>query len=152
MCVCIGILPFFMSLSQSFTVFCLNFQNKSIPCTQILQVALLRGTQTTIWYRNYWKYIGNCKVYQYVCTICMGVSGGASAEEPACQCRSCKRRRSEPGSGRAPGGGHGRPLQRSCLENPMDRGVCWATVHGVTQSWTWLKQLSTHTAPYVYMR
>ena len=39
-----------------------------------------------------------------------------------------------PGSGRSPGGGHGNPLQYSCLENPMDRGAWWATVHGVTQS------------------
>ena len=35
------------------------------------------------------------------------------------------------GSGRSPGGGHGNPLQYSCLENPMDRGAWWATVHGV---------------------
>ena len=41
-----------------------------------------------------------------------------------------------PGSGRAPGGGHGNPLQFSCLENPMDRGAWWATVHGVMQSHT----------------
>ena len=35
------------------------------------------------------------------------------------------------GSGRSPGGGNGIPLQYSCLENPMDRGAWWATVHGV---------------------
>ena len=34
-----------------------------------------------------------------------------------------------PGLGRPPGGGHGNPLQYSCLENPMDRGAWWATVH-----------------------
>ena len=39
-----------------------------------------------------------------------------------------------PGLGRSPGGGHGNPLQYSCLENPMDRGDWWATVHGVTES------------------
>ena len=38
------------------------------------------------------------------------------------------------GSGRSPGGGHGHPLQYSCLENPMHTGEWWATVHGVTQS------------------
>ena len=38
-----------------------------------------------------------------------------------------------PGSGRSPGGGHGNPLQNSCLGNPMDRGAWWATVHGVTK-------------------
>ena len=38
-----------------------------------------------------------------------------------------------PGSGRSPGGGHGNPLQCSCLENPTDRGAWWAAVHGVTK-------------------
>ena len=41
-----------------------------------------------------------------------------------------------PGSGRSPGEGNGYPLQYSCLGNPMDRGAWWATVHGVTKSWT----------------
>ena len=40
------------------------------------------------------------------------------------------------GSGRSPGGGQGYPLQYSCLENPMDRGICWATVHRVGGSHT----------------
>ena len=39
-----------------------------------------------------------------------------------------------PGSGRSPGRGRGNPLQCSCLEDPMDRGARWATVHGVTKS------------------
>ena len=43
-----------------------------------------------------------------------------------------------PGSGKSPGGGHGNPLQYPCLESPMDRGDCWATVHRVTKSRTWL--------------
>ena len=38
--------------------------------------------------------------------------------------------------GSIPGGGHGNPLQYSCLENPMDRGAWWATVHRVTKSQT----------------
>ena len=44
-----------------------------------------------------------------------------------------------PGLRRSFGGGHGNPLQYSCLENPMDRGARWATVHRVTKSWTRLK-------------
>ena len=39
-----------------------------------------------------------------------------------------------PGLGRSPVGGHGNPLQYSCLENPMDRGAWWATVRGVAES------------------
>ena len=38
------------------------------------------------------------------------------------------------GSGRSPGEGNSNPLQYSCLENPMDRGAWWATVHGVIKS------------------
>ena len=41
-----------------------------------------------------------------------------------------------PGLGRSPGEGNGNPLQYSCLENLMDRGAWWATVHGVAKSWT----------------
>ena len=42
-----------------------------------------------------------------------------------------------PGTGRAPGGGHGKPFQCSCLENPVDRGAWWATAfHGVIKSQT----------------
>ena len=40
---------------------------------------------------------------------------------------------STPRLGRSPGGGHGNPPQYSCLENPMDRGAWWATVHGVAE-------------------
>ena len=48
-----------------------------------------------------------------------------------------------PGLGRSPGGGHGNPLQYSCLENPMDRGAWQAAVRGVTQSQTQLKWLNS---------
>ena len=44
-----------------------------------------------------------------------------------------------PGLGRCPGEGNGNPLQYSCLENPMDGGAWWATVHGVTKSQTQLR-------------
>ena len=54
-----------------------------------------------------------------------------SGKESACQYR---RYRFNPWFGRSPGGGNGNPLQYSCLENPMDRGTCWATVHMVTKS------------------
>ena len=41
-----------------------------------------------------------------------------------------------PGMGRFPGGGHGNPLQYSCLENPMGRGAWQGILHGVALSWT----------------
>ena len=43
-----------------------------------------------------------------------------------------------PGLGRFPGERNGNPLQYSCLENPMDRGTWWATVHEVAKSRTQL--------------
>ena len=49
-----------------------------------------------------------------------------------------------PGMERFPGGGNGNLLQYSCLENPVDRGAWWATVHGVTELDT-TEQLSMHT-------
>ena len=49
-----------------------------------------------------------------------------------------------PGSRRSPGEGHDNPLQYSCLENPMDRGAWWATVHGITKNQTRLNRLGTH--------
>ena len=48
-----------------------------------------------------------------------------------------------PRSGRSPGEGHGNPLQHPCLENPMNRGAWWATIHRVAKSQTQEKQLST---------
>ena len=55
-------------------------------------------------------------------------SGDSEGEESACSAGDVG---SIPGWGRSPGGGHGNPLQYSCLENPMDRGACWVMVHGV---------------------
>ena len=49
-----------------------------------------------------------------------------------------------PGSGRSPGGGNGNPPQCSCLENPMDRGAWWATVHGLQRVGHDLALLSTN--------
>ena len=64
--------------------------------------------------------------------------GGTSSEESTCQCRRCKRHRfsfcSVSELRRSPGVGNGNPLQYSCLENSIDRGARWATVHGVTKS------------------
>ena len=56
----------------------------------------------------------------------MGFPGGASGKEPTWQCRRHKKCRFHPWVRRSPGGGHGNPLQYSCLENPVDRGAWWA--------------------------
>ena len=49
-----------------------------------------------------------------------------------------------PGSGRSPAIGNGNPLQNSCLENFMDRGAWWASIHGVAKS-NRTERLSIHT-------
>ena len=60
----------------------------------------------------------------------MGLPCGSDGEEYACNVRDLG---SIPGSGRSPGEGRGNPLQYSGLENPMDRGAWWATVHGAAK-------------------
>ena len=79
------------------------------------------------------------------CEVRMRASPWLSSKESACNAGATGDTGSIPGSGRSPGGGHGHPLQYSCLENPMDRAAWWATVHGVAKTWTRLKRLSTHT-------
>ena len=59
-------------------------------------------------------------------------------KNPAASARDTGDTDSIPGWGRSLGEGNGNPLQYSCLENSMDRGAWWATVHGVTKSQTQL--------------
>ena len=65
--------------------------------------------------------------------VSMGLPGGSVGKESTCNVGDLGL---IPGLGRSPRGGHGNPLQYSGLENPMFRGAWWATVHGVTKSWT----------------
>ena len=67
--------------------------------------------------------------------IHMGFLGSLNGEESACNVKDLG---SIPGLGKIPREGHCNPLQYSCLENSMDRGAWWATVHGVAKSQTWL--------------
>ena len=63
----------------------------------------------------------------------MRFPGGSYSKEFTCNAGDLD---SIPGSGRSVGGGNGYRFQYSCLENSMDRGAWWATVHGVPKSWT----------------
>ena len=76
----------------------------------------------------------------------MGFPGGSEVKASVCNAGDLG---SIPGSGRSPGGGNGNPLQYSCLENPMDGGAWWATVHGVGKRRTRLSQLSD--LPLIYL-
>ena len=62
-----------------------------------------------------------------------GFPGGSDGKESSCNEGDAG---SIPGSGRSPGEGHSNPLQYSCLENSLERRAWWATVHGLTKSWT----------------
>jgi len=59
--------------------------------------------------------------------------GGSEVKVSACNAGDLG---SIPGLGRSPGDGNGNPLQYSCLENSIDGGAWWATVHLVAKSWT----------------
>ena len=65
----------------------------------------------------------------------MGFSGGSVVKNPPANVGHVGL---NPGSGRSPGVGNENLLQYSCLENSMDTGAQWATVHGITKSWTQL--------------
>ena len=71
-----------------------------------------------------------------------GLPGGAVVKNLPTRAGEARELGSIPGLGRSLGVGNGNPLQYSCLENPTDRGVWWATVHGVARSQT---QISIHT-------
>ena len=75
----------------------------------------------------------------YICTDSLGFPGGTSDKNPPAHVRTARGVGSISELGRCPGGGHGNPLQYSCLENLMDRGVWQATIHRVAQSRTQLK-------------
>ena len=74
----------------------------------------------------------------------MGVPGGTSSKEPACQYRRRRDSGLIPRLGRFPGEGHGNPLQYLCLENPMTEETRWAKVHRVAKSWIQPKQFCKH--------
>ena len=91
-----------------------------------------------IWILRYVSKLKGAKV-AYI----WGFPGGASGKNLPANAGDRRDVGSIPGSVRYPGGGHGNPLQYSCLEKPMNRGALHAIVHGVMQSQTRLKQLTT---------
>ena len=68
----------------------------------------------------------------------MGFPGGAGVKNLPANAGDTRDAGSIPGLGKFPGGGHGNPLQYSCLENSMDRGAWQATIHGTAKSCTQL--------------
>ena len=82
----------------------------------------------------------------------MGLLGGSVIKNPPASERDAREAGLVLGWGRSPGVGNGNLLQYSCLENPMGRGTCWTTVHGVTKSLTWLSDKAhMHTQGQIYI-
>ena len=75
----------------------------------------------------------------------MDFPGGSDGKESACNAGDLG---SIPELGRSPGEGNGYPLHYSYLENPMDRGAWWATVHVVSKNWTQLSDFHSNLEPY----
>ena len=94
------------------------------------------------YYSQLWNYQASFVAFIHFITV--GLPPWLSDKESTCSSGDLGDAGLIPGLRRSSVGGNGHPLQYSCLENPMDRGAWRATVHRVTKSWTWLKQLSTH--------
>ena len=77
-----------------------------------------------------------------------GFPGGSDGKASA---RNAGDLGSIPGLGRSSGEGNGNPLQYSCLENSMDGGAWWATVHGVAKSQTWLSHFTSTFGKFTFM-
>ena len=75
----------------------------------------------------------------------MGFPGGTMVKNLPANAGDAGDMGSFPGSGRSPGGGHGKPLQYSFLENPMDREAWWATIPWGCKELDMTKQSHTHT-------
>ena len=103
---------------------------KRIPFKIWRELTMYLVTQE-LWWRSTVRFmLFSCLLMQH-----MGFPDGSRIKNLPANARDVY---SIPGLGRYPGEGHGNPLQYFCLENPMERGVWWATVHGVMKNWTWL--------------
>ena len=93
---------------------------------------------STLWCTKVFKLEEMQTIHYHMDIITAGGFPGSSAgKESTCNAGDSSL---IPGLGRSPGEGNGNPLQCSCLENPMDRGVWWATVHGSIKSRTRLNE------------
>ena len=80
-----------------------------------------------------------------------GLPGDSVVKEYICQCRRCRIPEFDPWIRKIPGGGNDNSLKYSCWENPMDRGACWATVHGAAKSRTQLSDWAEVGMTYMLM-
>ena len=125
-----------------FTTLCLfMLHSKIIQLYKYIYICIYTYTHTHILFIFFF-----IMVYHRILNIvtwAIGLLGGTSGKEPTCQWRRHKTCRFDPWVRKVPGGGHGNPLQYSCLENLMNRGVWQVAVHSIAKSWTRLKRQHT---------
>ena len=115
-------------------------------CLSCGRVFLPRGIETQVWQPGavrMMRWILREAIWLCLCSS-KGFPDGPVVKSLPMNAGDIRDVSSVPGWGRSPGGGHGNPLQYSCLESPMDRGAWWATLHRVAESRTQLKWLNTH--------
>ena len=94
-------------------------------------------SSTTVCSQSTLKGSLHCDIKSYGSII---FPGGSVVKSPPANAGDAGDVGSIPWSGRSPGGGHGNPLQYSCLENPVDREAWTATIHRITNNQTWLRE------------
>ena len=104
-------------------------------CLKILIIFLITYLENTIIITDEKLFLANIKLTLVMRQV-LGFPWGSDGKESAYNVRFLGL---IPGLGRSPGGGRGNSLQCSCLQNPMDRGAWWATVHGIAKSQTQLR-------------
>ena len=132
LCVCLLVIGMIYCANIQVCVPCSLFKKKysyqSKGSKNLILVTYLKNHFFFLWS----IYLTSVTLYWENFTSCIGSSDG---KESACNIGDPG---SIPGLERSPGERNGYTLQYSCLENPMDRGTWWATVHGVAKSWTQL--------------
>ena len=116
-----------------FFLFSLEILFSKLPCWKVFIKSLSKSNQQK----------KKANIYKHVCQQRASQLVPAVKNLPA-NAGNLRVAGSIPGSGRCPGEEHSNPLQHSYLENPMDRGAWWATVHRVTKSRIQPKWLNTH--------
>ena len=117
-----------------------DLPNPGIKLTSLASLALAGGFFYVKYVFSFLSDIQSLpKEFLLLSHVCSGFPGGSEGKASACNVGDLG---SIPGSGRSPGEGNGNPLQYSCLENPMDGGAWWATVHGVAKSRTRLSDFT----------
>ena len=123
---------------QCYIANCVSWVPRLTLVNRQLNLRMCSQNRTHSYVGDFWRKSQLCifvplKTHDY--TLRRGFSGGSVGKESAYNAGELG---SIPGSERSPGEGNGNPLQYACLENSMDRGAWWATVHEVTKSQTWL--------------